>query len=48
MQEVWVTAPPVTEVFEEELLEDYHDFLRVRNFTLWDKESKEASFVLIL
>jgi len=29
----------------EELLKDYHDFLRVRNFTLWSKESKEASYV---
>jgi four helix bundle suffix protein len=29
----------------EELLEDYRDFLRVRNFALWDKNSKEARFV---
>jgi len=29
----------------EELLEDYRDFLRVRNFGLWDKNSKEARFV---
>jgi four helix bundle suffix protein len=29
----------------EELLDDYKDFLRVRNFTLWDKESREAKFV---
>jgi four helix bundle suffix protein len=28
----------------EELLEDYRDFLRVRNFPLWDKESKEVRF----
>jgi four helix bundle suffix protein len=29
----------------EELLEDYRDFLRVRKFSLWDKNSKEARFV---
>jgi len=29
----------------EELLRDYHDFLRVRELRLWDKESKEAQFV---
>ncbi len=29
----------------EELLEDYHDFLRTRNLALWAKDSKEASYV---
>ena len=29
----------------EELLEDYRDFLRVRAFALWDKDSREAIFV---
>ena len=29
----------------EELLEDYHDFLRVRKQKLWDKNSREAQFV---
>jgi four helix bundle suffix protein len=29
----------------EELLEDYRDFLRVRNLPLWDKNSREARFV---
>src|ERR1700733_277262 len=29
----------------EELLVDYHDFLRVRDLKLWAKGSKEASFV---
>lgn len=29
----------------EELLEEYRDFLRVRNFPLWQKDSKEALFV---
>jgi four helix bundle suffix protein len=29
----------------EELLEDYNDFQRVRQFQLWEKDSKEASYV---
>ena len=29
----------------EELLIDYQDFLRVRDFSLWDKNSKEALFI---
>lgn len=29
----------------EELLEDFHDFLRVRGFRLWNKNSKEAMAV---
>ena len=29
----------------EELLVDYRDFLRVRDFRQWDKDSKEALFV---
>jgi four helix bundle suffix protein len=29
----------------EELLKDYEDFLRVRNFPLWDKDSKQARYV---
>jgi hypothetical protein len=29
----------------EELLEDYQDFLRVRDLPLWDKDSKEAKYV---
>lgn len=29
----------------EELLEDYRDFFRTRDFPLWDKDSKEALFV---
>lgn len=28
----------------EELLEDYRDFLRVRDLTIWDKESREAVY----
>jgi four helix bundle suffix protein len=29
----------------EELLDDYTDFLRARDFELWDKDSKEAQYV---
>ncbi len=29
----------------EELLEDYRDFLRVRDFSIWEKDSKEALYV---
>src|SRR5437016_3001532 len=29
----------------EELLADYRDFLRVRDFQLWEKDSREARFV---
>jgi four helix bundle suffix protein len=29
----------------EELLEDYRDFLRVRDFALWEKDSREARYV---
>jgi four helix bundle suffix protein len=29
----------------EELLDDYEDFLRVRDLKLWDKNSREAKFV---
>ncbi|MFL5342858.1 MAG: four helix bundle suffix domain-containing protein [Gemmataceae bacterium] len=32
----------------EELLADYHDFLRVRDLPLWAKTSKEAKFVRAL
>jgi four helix bundle suffix protein len=29
----------------EELLEDYRDYLTVRNLVVWDKQSREASYV---
>ena len=29
----------------EELLKDYEDYLRVRDFKLWDKDSREAKYV---
>ena len=35
----------VARASQEELLEDYRDFLRVRASRLWDKSSKEASIV---
>jgi four helix bundle suffix protein len=28
----------------EELLDDYHDFLRSREYRLWDKDSRESLF----
>lgn len=32
----------------EELLEDYLDFLRVRDFAVWDKQGREAKYVRTL
>jgi four helix bundle suffix protein len=29
----------------EELLDDYRDYLRARDFKIWDKDSKEAQYV---
>src|SRR5205823_9547691 len=29
----------------QELLEDYRDYLRVRDYAIWDKDCKEAQFV---
>ena len=29
----------------EELLEDYRDFLRTQNFSLWDKDSRQARYI---
>ena len=29
----------------EELLDDYRDFLRTRDFSMWEKDSKEAQYV---
>src|SRR5690349_11595713 len=29
----------------EELLDDYRDFLRVRDLRLWDKDSKQARYI---
>lgn len=38
----------VARASQEELLNDYRDFLRVRSLPLWDKESKEACYVRAL
>ena len=35
----------VARASQEELLEDYRDYLRVRDFQIWDKDSKEALYV---
>jgi four helix bundle suffix protein len=35
----------VARASQEELLEDYRDFLRVRQLKLWNKDSREARFV---
>ncbi len=35
----------VARASQEELLEDYRDFLRTRGFALWNKNSREAMFV---
>jgi len=35
----------VARASQEELLEDYRDFLRVRGLPLWDKNNREARFV---
>ena len=32
----------------EELLDDYKDYLRARDFPMWDKDSKEARYVRTL
>ncbi len=35
----------VARASQEELLEDYRDFLRTRGYSLWEKDSKEALYV---
>jgi four helix bundle suffix protein len=35
----------VARASQDELLEDYRDYLRVRDLSIWDKDSKEALFV---
>src|SRR5205085_4920667 len=44
-KEMEVKLTNVARASLEELLIDYHDFLRVRDLKLWDKQSKEALFV---
>jgi hypothetical protein len=35
----------VARASQEELLEDYQDFLRVRKLATWDKDSRQARYV---
>lgn len=44
-KETELKLPNVARASLEELLEDYRDFLRTREFKEWDKNSKEALFV---
>ena len=44
-KEMEIKLTNVARASQEELLEDYRDFLRVRNLPQWDKDSKEARFV---
>ena len=40
-----ITLTNVARSSLEELLEDYHDFLRTRKHVTWDKDAKEAQYV---
>ncbi len=44
-KEMEIKLTSVARASLEELLEDYRDFLRVRNLVLWDKDSKEAKYI---
>jgi four helix bundle suffix protein len=44
-KETEIKLTNVARASQEELLEDYRDYLRVRDLKLWDKDSKEALFV---
>jgi len=44
-KEIEIKLTNVARASLEELLEDYLDFLRVRDLPLWDKDSREAQFV---
>src|SRR5438128_7233313 len=44
-KEMEIKLTSVARASLEELLVDYHDFLRVRDLRLWAKDSKEARFV---
>jgi len=43
--EVEIKLTNVARASLEELLDDYHDFLRARKLSLWAKDSREAKFV---
>ncbi|MFA7158018.1 MAG: four helix bundle suffix domain-containing protein [Kiritimatiellia bacterium] len=44
-KETEIKLTSVARASQEELLEDYRDFLRVRGLRLWEKDSKEALYV---
>lgn len=44
-KEIEVKLTNVARASLEELLEDYRDFLRVRDMVIWNKDSKEAIYV---
>ncbi len=44
-KEMEIKLMNVARASQEELLEDYRDFLRTRGFPLWEKDSREALFV---
>lgn len=44
-KETEIKLTNVARASQEELLEDYRDFLRTRGLALWDKNSREALFV---
>lgn len=44
-RETEIKLTNVARVSLEELLDDYKDYLRTRDLTLWDKDSREARFV---
>lgn len=44
-KEMEIKLTNVARASQEELLEDYRDFLKVRNLKIWDKNSKEARYV---
>jgi four helix bundle suffix protein len=48
LKETEIKLTNVARASLEELLADYRDFLRVRDLTIWDKDSKEAQFVRAL
>jgi four helix bundle suffix protein len=44
-KEMEIKLTNVARASQEELLEDYRDFLRVRDMPIWDKDSKESIYV---
>jgi four helix bundle suffix protein len=47
-KEMEIKLTSVARASLEELLEDYRDFLRVRDLRIWDKQSKQAQYVRLL